>query len=125
MAVRGLFSVEVSCTNDALGDMAVNTTSLGAGCSWIAGESASDGGTLGRFTSATWGVFTNEPTGSASGQVELSGLGSAPAMLSFSIAADGASQCTVSANDAVQAIVTPVDTGETGHVQFTVQLIPK
>ena len=122
MPETGDRSVEVQFINNTGRDLAVGGLDLGPGCSWISSEAPSEGSTIGPYESATWGVLANVAVG-ASGQVRLSIAGSTRIVFDFSNTVSGTSQCTASPTDGMQAIVQQVDTGETNHTEFDVQLI--
>jgi hypothetical protein len=124
MANLGYRSVEVMLTNDTRGNLTVQAVALGAGNSWIQGETPNQGDPLPQYSGCQWGVSTNDVNGSASGQIQLTGLGSWPVSISFNNGATGNSTCSVAANDQVQGLVQQMQTGEMNHSLFTVQLIP-
>jgi hypothetical protein len=124
MPDRGYRSIEISVTNDTRGDLVVQAPTCGANDSWIQGEVPSQGDPLNQYNAATWGVLTKDVNNSASGHVQLTGLGSFPVTISFVNDSNGNSSCTVAPNDQVRAIVTPGGASERNHSAYNVQLIP-
>jgi hypothetical protein len=124
MANDGYRSIEVMCVNDTRGNLVVQGPGIGSNCTWIQGEQPSQGDPINQYTSSMWGVCTNNINASASGHIELTGLGSSPVVIVFANNEAGQSTCTVTGNDAVTAIVTQNDTSELNHSSFSVQLIP-
>lgn len=125
MADLGYRSVEVVVTNDTRGNLTVQALALGSGDSWIQGETPNQGDPLQQYNSSKWGVSTNDINGTASGQVQLTGLGAWPVSIVFQNNMAGVSTCTISPNDQVTGIVTQQNTGEVNHTFFSVQLIPQ
>lgn len=124
MADLGYRSVEVNVTNDTRGNLTVQGPTLGSGNTWIQGETPTQGAALGQYMSAKWGVSTNDVDGTATGSVQLTGLGSYPVMVSFTNDMNGNSNCTVAGNDMVKGTATQVATGEQNHSLYNVQLVP-
>lgn len=124
MADLGYRSIEVLVTNDTRGNLTVQGVGIGTNCTWVQGETPTQGASLPQYNSAKWGVSTNDVNASASGQVQLTGLGSWPVSITFINNENGVSTANVSPNDAVKGIVTQQDTGELNHTLFVVQLIP-
>lgn len=124
MADLGYRSVEVNVTNDTRGNLTVQGPQTGSGNTWIQGESATQGQALNQYNSAKWGVSTNDVDGTATAQVQLTGLGSYPVSISFTNDMNGNSNCTVGGNDMVKGTATQVSTGEQNHSLFNVQLVP-
>ncbi len=124
LPAAGYRSVEVQLANNTGGNLVVSGLANGPGCSWIANEAPSEGGTIGAYESATWGVYSNDIAVDASGQVQLTIAGSTRMVFDFSNTASGSSQCTVSPTDGMQAIVQEDVTGDANHAEFAVQLIP-
>ncbi len=117
-------SVQVTITNDAWGSLIVEGPAIDPGAAWVSGETPSPGQSLPRHNAARLGVMTNDVDGSAGGQLMLTGLGSYPVTVAFANTSNGVSNALVNGNDAVQAIVTQVDTGEQHHTRYQVQLLP-
>jgi len=122
MAELGYCSLEVHFVNDTGGAFVVSGLTIGPGCTWIANEAPSEGGTIAPYESAMWGVYSNDAA--VSGQVQLSVAGTTRVVLDFSNTASGSSQCTAGPTDGMQAIVQQITTNEPTHAQFSVQLIP-
>ncbi len=124
MADLGYRSIEVLVTNDTRGNLTLQGVGIGTNCTWVQGETPSQGASLPQYNSAKWGVSTNDVNASASGQVQLTGLGSFPVSVTFSNNENGQSICNVGPNDAVKGTAVQQDTGEQNHSLFIVQLIP-
>jgi len=120
----GYRSIEVLVTNDTRGNLSLQGVGIGSYCTWVQGETPTQGSILPQYNPAKWGVYTNDVNAAASGQVQLTGLGSFPVSITFINNAAGASSCAFAPNDAVQGLVQQPDTGDQNHTLFVVQLIP-
>jgi hypothetical protein len=122
MPDKGNRSVEVTVINDTQADLTVEGPTTQQ--SWIQGEQPKKGDLLEQYQSSVWGVFVNDPLGTADAFAQLVGLGSYPVGIHFMNQSNGQSTCQVTDNDAVSSIVTRNSGQEQNHSSFTVQLIP-
>jgi hypothetical protein len=120
----GYTSVQVAITNDTWGSLIVEGPNIDPGAAWASGETPTPGQSLPQYSAAQFGVMTNDVDGSAGGQFMLTGLGSYPVTVTFANTSNGVSNALVDGNDAVQAIITQLDTGEQNHTLYQVQLVP-
>lgn len=122
-ADQGFRSVEVDVTNDSLGNLSVQASSLGVNVTWIPGETPGPGYPVEQYNASMWGAETNDINSNATAQILLTGQGAFPLTIVMSNMSDGTSSVNVIDNDALHGIVNQVDTGEVNHTAFSIQLV--
>ena len=124
MADSGYRSIEIFVSNDTAADLSVQSATLGDSSTWMSGEEAEQGTMVEEFQTVIWGAMTEDQAGSVSGSVELEGLGRPPLRIDFSNSSNGQSSVIVTPNDKLEGAVEEIESEETNHSQFRVNLQP-